>query len=199
MVFNRKITKLETPYDAYIASNGDLEVTHANANNINLTAYNNSKITIESPDVHAKNVNIGGETGYLKLNFPERDFTTNYTNIRDGKVVTIRPDEVITYELTDGTNGYNQPTLTPGAKTTYLIGPDPVPPPPPGPEPTPVNPPDNDASKLMAQWVPDDIMQAPVNTPVAFAADLDDDEDGQPVRKNVDGSVTVVRAFAVGK
>ena len=193
-----KITKLETPYDAYIASKGDLEVTGANANNINLTAYNNSKITIESPDVHAKNVNIGGETGYLKLNFPERDFTTNYTNIRDGVVTTIAPNEVITYELTDGPNGYNQPTLTPGEKTTYLIGPgtEPVPPVPPTEEQTP---PGDEPGRQIAQWVPDDIMQDPVNTPVAFAADLDDDDNGQPVRKNVDGSVTVVRAFAVGK
>ena len=192
-----KITKLNTPMDAKIASKGDLEVTGANARDINLTAYNNSKITIESPNVTANNVNIGPETGYLKLNFPGRNFTTNYTNIKDGVVTTIAPDEVITYELTDGPNGYNQPTLVPGEKTTYLIGPDP--------EPIPVNPPDeptppnNDADKLLAQWVPDDIMQAPINTPVAFAADLDEDDNGQPVRKNVDGSVTVVRAFPVGK
>ena len=184
-----KITKLETPTNAYIASKGDLEVTGANAKDINLTAYNNSKITIESPDVHATNVNIGPETGYLKLNFPGRDFTTNYTNIKEGVVKTIAPNEVITYELTDGPNGYNQPTLTPGEKTTYLIGP----------EPEPVNPPKDDADRLVAQWVPEDVTKAPVNTPVAFAADLDDDDNGQPVRKNVDGSVTVVRAFAVGK
>ena len=42
-------------------------------------------------------------------------------------------------------------------------------------------------------------MQPLVNTPVAFAADLDDDEEEAPIRKNVDGSVTVVRAMAMGK
>ena len=34
-----------------------------------------------------------------------------------------------------------------------------------------------------------------VYTPVAYAADLDDDQNDTGVRKNVDGSVTVVRAF----
>ena len=38
-------------------------------------------------------------------------------------------------------------------------------------------------------------MKPLVNTPVAFAADLDDDDEDAGVRKNVDGSVTVVRAF----
>ena len=41
-------------------------------------------------------------------------------------------------------------------------------------------------------------MAAPVNTPVAFAADLDDDQEEAGVRKNVDGSVTVVRAYPMG-
>ena len=135
-------------------------------------------------------------TGYLKLNFPERSFTTNYTNIRDGVVTTIAPTEEITYDMTDGANGYNRPTLTPGEKTTYLIGPD-APQPPVPPERRVDNP--NEAEKRLAQWVPEDVTKAPVSTPIAYAADLDDDENGQPIRKNVDGSVTVVRAFAVGK
>ena len=37
-------------------------------------------------------------------------------------------------------------------------------------------------------------MKPMANTPVAYAADLDD-EDDVPCRKNVDGSVTVVRAY----
>ena len=188
-----KITQLNAPANSeiYIASKGNLELTGANAHNINLTAPK-SRIDITGNDVHAKNINVAGETDYLKVEFPSRDYTLNYTNIRDEKVTTLRPDEVVTYELTDGNNGYNRPTLKPGEKTTYLIGPDKdvVPPD------EPITIPD-EPSRQIAQWVPDDIMQAPVNTPVAFAADLDDDEDGIPIRKNVDGSVTVVRAMPV--
>ena len=190
-----KITQLNAPANSeiYIASKGNLELTGANAHNINLTAPK-SRIDITGNDVHAKNINVAGETDYLKVEFPSRDYTLNYTNIRDEKVTTLRPDEVVTYELTDGNNGYNRPTLKPGEKTTYLIGPDKdvVPPD------EPITIPD-EPSRQIAQWVPDDIMQAPVNTPVAFAADLDDDEDGIPIRKNVDGSVTVVRAVPVMK
>ena len=185
------ITKLVTPktvngkdVKVYIKSTKDLVVNGANANEINLTAPN-SKITITG-DVHANNINVGPETDYLKLDFEGRDFTTNYTSIRDERVVTIRPDEVITYELADG--GYNQPTLTPGEDTTYLIGPGKEP----GPNPNP-NPPSDDNVRVR-NWVPDDPTSPLVNTPVAFAADLDDEEEAG-VRKNVDGSVTVVRAF----
>ena len=195
-----KITKLDTNGNAYILSKGDVTLTSANAQDINITAPA-KRIDITGPDVHAKNINVGNETNYLKLDYEGRDFTTNYTSIRDEKVVTIRPDEVITYELADG--GYNQPTLKPGKNTTYLIGPEPTPGPTPKPTPGP-NPDTNpnapdEASRQLAQWVPEDITKAPVNTPVAFAADLDDDEEGAPVRKNVDGSVTVVRAFPMGK
>ena len=184
-----KITNIEAPKDSqvYIASNGDVVLTGANAGDINLTAYRH-RIDIEGPDVHANNINIGPETDYLKLEFEGRDFTTNYTNIKDGKVVTIRPDEEITYDLADG--NYNQPTLKPGEKTTYLIGPGYVPPTPPE-----VNPPSDDNVRVK-NWVPDDPTKPLVSTPVAYAADLDD-EDDVPCRKNVDGSVTVVRAYPV--
>jgi len=116
------ITNIETPKDAnsYIGSCGDVLLTGADAGDIYLTALR-KKIEITGPDVHANNIKIGPETDYLKLDFQGRDFTTHYTNIRDGKVVTIRPDEEITYELADG--NYNQPTLKPDEKTTYLIGP----------------------------------------------------------------------------
>ena len=184
------ITKLSTPKNVngngvqvYIKSLGDLTVTGANSNDINLTAPG-QKITITG-DVHANNINVGPETDYLKLDFKGRDFTTNYTNIRDEKVVTIRPNEEITYDLADG--GYNRPTLQPGEKTTYLIGPDKN-----DPKPNP-NPPSDDNVRVK-NWVPEDPTSPLVNTPVAFAADLDDEEEAG-VRKNVDGSVTVVRAF----
>jgi hypothetical protein len=207
------ITKLETPQttqygndvQVYIKSNNDLIVNGANAGVVNLVAPD-KQITITG-DVHAKDINIGDRTGTLKLDFPNRDFTTHYTNIRDGVVKTIAPTDEITYELTnEPTNGYNKPDFhaTNGTHTTYLIGPDaPVVPPTPPTPPTPVNPEPNpsptdngeNARNLMTQWTPEDIMQAPVNTPVAFAADLDEDEIEGPCRKNVDGSVTVVKAY----
>ena len=190
------ITNIEAPKDAkvYIGSCGDVKLTGANAGDINITALRH-KVEVTGPNVHANNINVGPETDYLKLDYEGRDFTTNYTNIRDEKVVTIKPDEKITYELADG--GYNQPTLKPGEKTTYLIGPDKeiVPP---QPEPTPDKPkkPSNDDNvKVIRNWAPDDITAPQASTPVAFAADLDDDEEDAGVRKNVDGSVTVVRAF----
>ena len=182
-----KITKIETPETAqvYIGSQGNVVLTGADAGDINLTAYR-KRIDIQGPDVHAKNINVGPETDYLKVEYDGRDYTTNFTSIRDNKVVTINPDEKITYELADG--GYNQPTLKPAEKTTYLIGPEPGP--------TPPSPPDDDNVRIK-NWVPDDPMQPLVNTPVAFAADLDDEDEEAPVRKNVDGSVTVVRAMSV--
>jgi filamentous hemagglutinin family protein len=194
------VTKIKTPklsplgndVQVYIKSLKDVTVNGADAGVVNLTAPK-SKITITG-DVHAKEINIGPETDYLKLDFPNRDFTTNFTSIRDEKVVTIKPNEEITYDLADG--GYNQPSLKPGENTTYLIGPDkPVPPiPPEPPQPDPKKP-TNDDNVRVKNWVPEDPMKPLVNTPVAFAADLDDDDEAAAVRKNVDGSVTVVRAF----
>ena len=206
-----KVSKNGNDVQVYIKSNNDLVLNGANAGDINLVAPD-KKITITG-DVHAKEINIGDRTNVLKLDFPSRDFTTNYTSIRDEKVVTINPDEEITYELADG--GYNKPTLVPAEKTTYLIGPDPIVKPDPikpdpiTPDPVnpdPVNPtpdtqpaeplkPTNDDNVRVKNWVPEDPMQPLVNTPVAFAADLDDDELLGPCRKNVDGSVTVVRAY----
>ena len=184
-----KITNIEAPKDSqvYIASNGDVVLTGADAGDINLTAYR-KRIDITGPNVKANNINIGPETDYLKLDYDGRNFTTNYTNIKNEKVVTIKPDEKITYELADG--NYNQPTLKPGEKTTYLIGPGKKP----GPNPNP-NPPDDDNVRVK-NWVPDDPTKPMANTPVAYAADLDEEED-VPCRKNVDGSVTVVRAYPV--
>ena len=193
------ITKIETPktsangndVQVYIKSNNDVVLTGANAGDINITA-NRKRIDVQGPNVHAKNINVGPETDYLKVEFEGRDFTTNYTNIRDGKVVTIKPDEKITYELADG--GYNQPTLKPTETKTYLIGPDKKPGPGPNPNPNPNPNPPNDDNVRVKNWVPQDPMAPAVNTPIAYAADLDDDEPA-PCRKNVDGSVTVVRAY----
>ena len=198
------ITKLETPkksaggndVQVYIKSNNDLLVNGANAGVVNLVAPD-KKITITGNNVHAKEFNIGGRTGTLELDFPNRDFTTNYTNIRDGQVVTIAPNEEITYELANSPTGYNSPDYqqTDGTNTTYLIAPGYNPPPPP-PQPQPEDPqnPPSDDNVRVKNWVPDDPMKPLTNTPIAYAADLDED-DPSPCRKNVDGSVTVVRAY----
>ena len=193
-----KITNIEAPKDSqvYIASHGNVLLTGADAGDINITAYR-KRIDITGDNVKANNINVGPETDYLKLDYKGRNFTTNYTNIRDEKVVTIKPDEEITFELADG--GYNQPTLKPAEKTTYLFGPDfdPVPPgPQPGPEPGPQPTPSNDDNVRVNHVIPQDYTKPMAGTPVAYAADLDDEED-VPCRKNVDGSVTVVRAYAV--
>ena len=45
----------------------------------------------------------------------------------------------------------------------------------------------------------EDVNKAQPYTPVAYAADLDDDQEDNGVRKNVDGSVTVVKTYAMGK
>ena len=123
-----------------------------------------------------------------------------YTNIRDAKEVTINGNEEITYELTNGTNGYNTRDSRP-ADTTYLVGPDrPVDPTPvPTPEPA-VNPDDNENVKVLRSYEKPAALDAvQPYTPIAYAADLDDDEIDTGVRKNVDGSVTVVRAFPMDK
>lgn len=186
------ISKLETPKKSadgndvhtYIKSNNDLLVNGANAGVVNLTAPD-KKITVTG-DVHAKEINVDGRTGTLQLDFPNRDFTTNYTNIRDGVVKTIAPNEAITYNLTNAPSGYNAPDFqqTDGTTTTYLVGPD---------APQPVNPPTDDNVRTMVV-IPDDPTAPMASTPVAYAADLDEDDE-MPCRKNVDGSVTVVRAY----
>ena len=199
------VSKIETPkkstagndVQVYIRSNNDLLVNGANTGVINLVAPD-KKITVTGPDVHAKEINVGGRTGTLQLDFPSRDFTTNYTNIKDGVVKTIKPTDEITYELTNKPDtGYNSPDFkqTDGTNTTYLVGPGGPVPPPPGPEPEPVNPTSDDNVRVNHVF-PEDYTKPMANTPIAYAADLDDDED-VPCRKNVDGSVTVVRAYAV--
>ena len=185
------VTGINTPTAAYIASNGDMTLTGANADNIYLTSYGND-INITG-NVHAGNITVGGETDKLKVDYPSRDYTLTYTNIRDNAPVQIKGDEEITYNLTNGTNGYNRGEQIKG-ENTYLIGPD-------GPEgpdtPTepPINPDDNENVKVLRSYENQSVNLTQVYTPVAYAADLEDDHIDRGVRKNVDGSVTVVRAF----
>ena len=197
------ITKIDTPTNAYIASKGDVKLTGANAKNVNITAPG-KYIEITGPNVHADNIIVGKETDKLKVDFPSRDYTLKYTNIRDAKEVTINGTDEITYELTNGPDGYNTRDPRPN-DTTYLVGPGkpdepnpPTPTPDPDPDPNPPTPDDNENIKVLRSYErPDSVDAAQPYTPVAYAADLDDDEVDTGVRKNVDGSVTVVRAFTM--
>ena len=172
-------------------------MTGANAGTINITAPN--KYMEITGDVHAKEINVGKETDKLKVDYPQRDYVLNYTNIRDGKQVTIQKNEEITYNLTNAKNGYNDGTQVKG-ETTYLVGPDApvdpdIPTPPTPDNPDPINPDDNENVKVLHSFENHGVDLNQVQTPIAYAADLDDDNIDTGVRKNVDGSVTVVRAF----
>ena len=188
------ITKIDTPSVAYIASKGDVKLTGANAKDVHITAPG-KYIEITGDKVHADNIIVGKETDKLKVDFPSRDYTLKYTNIRDAKEVTVKGTDVITYELTNGPDGYNTRDPRPN-DTTYLVGPDkPVTPDPDKPI---INPEDNDNVKVLKSFEkPEAVDAAQPYTPVAYAADLDEDEVDTGVRKNVDGSVTVVRAFVM--
>ena len=194
-----KITKLETPANAFIKSMGDLDVDGVKGGKIYITADQKDIKVLDN--VHADVLKIGGETKNLTVNLPagSRDYTLKYTDIKDTEVITINPNTTITYDMANGDNGWNKGTQT--ADNTYLVVAGPTPPPPTPPVPTEDNPriQDNDNVKILNNLVP---TQTDVNpqayTPIAFAADLDDEID-TGVRKNVDGSVTVVRPFTPSK
>ena len=133
-----------------------------------------------------------------------RDYVLDYINIKDTEKITIDKDTEITYEMANGENGWNKGVQT--KENTYLIveG-EPTPPPVvPEPEPEPDTPDpvipddDNENVKVLRNLDKHPVAQAidanQVYTPVAFAADLDEEIE-RGVRKNVDGSVTVVRPF----
>ena len=193
------ITALNAPTDANILSKGDVKLTGANAGNVNITAPG-KYIEITGENVKADNINVGRETDKLKVDYPSRNYNLNYTNIRDNEKVTIKGGEEITYELTNGENGYNQGTQIKG-ENTYLVGPEGPDDPGPGPDdPTPDPGPDpipdpNENIKVLKSFENQSVNMNQVYTPVAYAADLDEDKVDTGVRKNVDGSVTVVRAF----
>ena len=201
------ITKIETPSNAttQIASSGDVKVTGANAGKVNITAPD--KYIEITGDVNADTINVGKETDKVKVDFPGRNFKLKFTNIKDNKEVTINGNEEITYEITNGEGGHNDGTQIKG-ENTYLVGPDKEPDPQPEPEPEPQPEPDpdpiptpdgNENVKVLRSFENQSVNMNQVYTPVAYAADLEDDQNDTGVRKNVDGSVTVVRAFPMGK
>lgn len=188
---------------AYIKSNNDVTVNGVNAGKVYLTATNptdalGGTITIKD-DVHADTIKVGGETKEIKLNLASRDYTLNYVNIKDTAETVIAPTTEITYEMMEQNPGYNNGVQT--ANNTIIKITAPVTPSGPD-EPRIVTPDDNDNVKILNNLNRDPIAKAidmgqPL-TPIAFAADLDDQID-TGVRKNVDGSVTVVRPFTPTK
>lgn len=191
-----EVTGINTPTgaSAYIASNGNMTVTGANAGNIYLTSYGKD-INITGNNVHANNITVGGETDKLKVDYPSRDYNLTYTNIRDNAQVNIKGNEEITYNLTNGENGYNRGQQIKG-ENTYLVGPEGPDGPGPGPTPTPDPDPNESAKVLRSYERQPNVTAAQPYTPIAYAADLDEDQQNDKgIRKNVDGSVTVVKAF----
>ena len=166
----------------------------ANANNIYIGS--DKDITILGDGVHANNITVAGKTDNLTVETAanSRDYTLKYTNIRDAKEITIDKSTEITYDMANGENGWNIRDPRP-EDTTYLVvkgggGENPEP----NPDQTPI-PDGNENAKVLRSYENQSVNMSQVYTPVAYAADLDDDQIDRGVRKNVDGSVTVVRAF----
>ena len=192
---------------AFLKSSGDMNVDNVDAGKVYITS---DKDIVIKDNVKADTIKVGGETRNLTVKLPNRDYKLNYTNIKDSKVLTIDGNTEITYDMANGEQGWNKGTQT--AYNTYLVVPGapvnpPVNPPvdpvePVVPSVTPDTPDNNDAEKIMRNLARDQVSTAidaqQVMTPVAFAADLDDEID-TGVRKNVDGSVTVVRPYTPSK
>ena len=179
----------------HLRSAGNMKVTGLNATKADLSSKKD--IVITGPNVHADHIYVNGETDKLTVDLPtnSRDYTLTYRNIKDNTDITIDKTTEITYDMANGIpNGWNNGTQT--SENTYLVVPG-TNPPGPGPQPLP-DPEDNDNVKILNNLNKDPINSAidagEVYTPVAFAADLDEEIDSG-VRKNVDGSVTVVKAF----
>ena len=206
------VTKLQQDNSSYafLKSNGDMNIDNVDAGKVYLTS--NKDIVIKD-NVKADTIKVGGETRNLTVKLPNRDYTLKYTNIKDTEVITVNGNTEITYDMANGENGWNKGTQT--AENTYLVvpGEDPQPPveppvdpqPPVDPDPQPPVNPDpeiDDAEKILKNLNRDEVASAidqqQVMTPIAFAADLDDEID-TGVRKNVDGSVTVVRPYTPSK
>lgn len=192
-----EVTNLDTQYAA-IGSKTNLDVTGVNADKVYLEAEND--MTILGNNIHANQIKVGGKTDNLTVETASRDYNLKYTNIRDAQEIVIDGTTEITYDMANGENGLNVNNNGRPANTTYLVvkgndepGPDPEPEPLPDP---------NDNVKILNNLQRDQINSAidanAVYTPVAFAADLDEEID-KGVRKNVDGSVTVVKTYAMGK
>ena len=215
-----KVNKIDAGINGYafLRANNSMTVNNVSAKTVNLSA--GKDITI-GKDTYAQRVVVDGETDNLTVELKDRPYSLEYTNIRDGKVIKIAGNEEITAEMANGKTGLNVNANGRPDKTTYLVAPmpeEPTPPvepdvPPVEPDVPPVNPdepatppttPDDNGEnmRVLKNFNKDQTASAidagQIYTPVAFAADLDD-EDENGVRKNVDGSVTVVRPFTPTK
>jgi hypothetical protein len=182
---------------AFLKSQNDMNIDNVKAGKVYMTS---DKDIVIKDNVSADTIKVGGETRNLTVKLPNRDYKLKYTNIRDSKVITVDGNTEITYDMANGENGWNKGVQT--AQNTYLVVPGGVTPPPVEPPVTPPTDPDSsndDAEKILRNLTRDEVSSAieaqQVMTPVAFAADLDDEIDAG-VRKNVDGSVTVVKTYA---
>lgn len=191
-----KVNQLDAPY-AFVKANKSMEINNINGKMVNLTA--GDKITIGENAI-AERIQVEGDTKTLEVVNAGRDYLLDYTNIRDGQRIEITGDTEITAEMANGEKGLNiNPNGRPN-KTTYLVAPMPVVPDEPVVPPTEPTTPDDDNEnvKVLRNLEKDKTSTAidagQIFTPVAFAADLDEEID-TGVRKNVDGSVTVVRPF----
>lgn len=184
------ITKLKQDKSSYafLRSNGDVTLDNVDAGKVNITSAKDMHI---KDNVKADTIKVGGETRNLTVKLPNRDYKLQYTNIKDSKVITVNGDTEITYDMANGEKGWNRGVQT--DKNTYLVVPGgkAVPP-------ANLDPNNDDAEKILRNLTRDEVASAidaqQVMTPVAFAADLDDEIDAG-VRKNVDGSVTVVKTY----
>lgn len=185
------ITKLEQDNASYafLKSKGDMTLDNVKAGNVYVAS--NKDIVIKD-NVQADTIKVGGETRNLTVKLPNRDYTLKYTNIKDTKEITVDGKTEITYDMANGENGWNKGVQT--EENTYLVVPG-------KPVVVPTDPEDptkDEAEKILRNLNRDEVASAidaqQVMTPVAFAADLDDEID-TGVRKNVDGSVTVVRPY----
>lgn len=203
------ITNLEAGY-ARIKSLKDLIVEKANVRDDLRISAVDSDLDLSSEDIHVgenRGVNgiyVGSETESVTVAQESRDFNLFFNDVHSGGtprgVVRLMADEVLTGELADFHNTPKEGQER-AADTTLINGKAaPVVPPT-----QPTIPTDTSDNVKLLNTMNNDLLSqatdaAPVNTPTAYAADLDDDDNASaPIRQNVDGSVTIVKEMAAGK
>mgnify|MGYP007070232035 CR=1 FL=1 len=207
------ITNLEAGY-ARISSLSDLIIEKANIkDDLRITAIDSNldltsediKVGTENSKRNDKGIFVGDQTESVTVAQEGRNFNLYFYDVLNGDApkngVSLLANEVLTDELAAYHNTPKE-GLEREADTT-LINPVARP----SVDPTPVVDPTADATlptdgtdnvKILNTMNNDLLSQAtdaaPVNTPTAYAADLDDDDNtSAPIRQNVDGSVTIVK------
>lgn len=193
-----KVVTTDANGQVAIRSNNDMNLTGMSG--VKTAILSSGKDIVIGDDVQAGKIFVMGETRNLTVNTPAntRDYILNYVNIKDTERITVDKDTTITYEMANGENGWNKGTQT--KDNTYLVVPgEPPVVPPVQPDEPPYTPDDNNENVKVLKNLDKNPMVSAIDanqvyTPVAFAADLDEEID-TGVRKNVDGSVTVVRPY----